>query len=87
MADVLQFQELEIVRGQPRDLGQFMAYVAFFPQLIAGPIERAWHFLPQLSRTLRIDLRMLESGLWLFVWGLFKKVVLADNFAQFVASG
>lgn len=67
-----------------RDIGQFMAYVAFFPQLVAGPIERAWHFLPQLGRTLKIDLHMVESGIWLFIWGGFKKVVLADSFAQFV---
>ncbi len=78
---------IDVYRGKlapTRDIAQFMAFVAFFPQLVAGPIERASHLLPQLATSLRIDLRMLESGIWLFVWGLFKKVVLADSFAYFV---
>jgi alginate O-acetyltransferase complex protein AlgI len=78
---------IDVYRGKipaTRDVAQFMAFVAFFPQLVAGPIERASHLLPQLAATLKIDLRMLESGIWLFIWGLFKKVVLADSFAYFV---
>lgn len=78
---------IDVYRGKmapTRDFVQFMAFVSFFPQLVAGPIERAWHLLPQLGATLKIDLRMVESGVWLFIWGLFKKVVLADSFAQFV---
>ncbi len=78
---------IDVYRGKippTRDVAQFMAFVAFFPQLVAGPIERASHLLPQLAATVKIDLRMLESGIWLFIWGLFKKVVLADSFAYFV---
>jgi D-alanyl-lipoteichoic acid acyltransferase DltB (MBOAT superfamily) len=62
-----------------RDLINFLAYVAFFPQLVAGPIERATHLLPQFDRTLRITRVMIEEGIWLMIWGMFKKVVIADN--------
>lgn len=78
---------IDVYRGRftpTRNLGQFLAYVAFFPQLIAGPIERAAHLLPQMARKLTITLPMIESGLWLFLWGLFKKVVLADGFGHLV---
>jgi alginate O-acetyltransferase complex protein AlgI len=64
-----------------RNVIEFLAFVSFFPQLVAGPIERAPHLLPQFGETRRITRDMLEEGLWLMLWGLFKKVVLADNFA------
>ena len=64
-----------------RNLVNFLAYVSFFPQLVAGPIERARHLLPQFAQTRVITLPMLEEGVWLMLWGMFKKVVLADNFA------
>jgi D-alanyl-lipoteichoic acid acyltransferase DltB (MBOAT superfamily) len=64
-----------------RSLVHFLAYVSFFPQLVAGPIERAKHLLPQFAQTRVITLPMLEEGIWLMLWGMFKKVVLADNFA------
>jgi D-alanyl-lipoteichoic acid acyltransferase DltB (MBOAT superfamily) len=64
-----------------RSLTRFLAFVSFFPQLVAGPIERAKHLLPQFSATRLITLPMLEEGIWLILWGMFKKVVLADNFA------
>jgi alginate O-acetyltransferase complex protein AlgI len=62
-----------------RNLVNFLAFVSFFPQLVAGPIERAGHLLPQFERTLAINRAMLEEGVWLIVWGMFKKVVIADN--------
>ncbi len=64
-----------------RNLRSFLAFVSFFPQLVAGPIERAKHLLPQFERTRVITRTMLEEGIWLILWGMFKKVVLADNFA------
>jgi D-alanyl-lipoteichoic acid acyltransferase DltB (MBOAT superfamily) len=64
-----------------RHLRNFLAYVSFFPQLVAGPIERAKHLLPQFAQTRVITAAMLEEGIWLILWGMFKKVVLADNFA------
>lgn len=63
------------------DLLDFAVYVAFFPQLVAGPIERAQTFLPQVARLRTIDAGQIEAGVWLIVWGLFKKVVIADNVA------
>jgi alginate O-acetyltransferase complex protein AlgI len=62
-----------------RNLVNFLAFVSFFPQLVAGPIERASHLLPQFERTLGINRSMLEEGIWLIFWGMFKKVVIADN--------
>jgi D-alanyl-lipoteichoic acid acyltransferase DltB (MBOAT superfamily) len=64
-----------------RNLTNFLAFVSFFPQLVAGPIERARHLLPQFDRELVITRAMLTEGVWLILWGLFKKVALADNFA------
>jgi alginate O-acetyltransferase complex protein AlgI len=58
--------------------------VSFFPQLVAGPIERAHNLLPQLQQTPRITRRDLTDGLSLFLVGFFKKVALADYFAQYV---
>lgn len=64
-----------------RDPVKFLAYISFFPQLVAGPIERAGRLLPQFSRKLTIDRATLEEGIWLILWGFFKKVVIADNMA------
>jgi alginate O-acetyltransferase complex protein AlgI len=64
-----------------RNILHFLAYVSFFPQLVAGPIERAKHLLPQFGRTVVITRAMLEEGIWLMIWGMFKKVVVADNLA------
>ena len=57
------------------------AYVAFFPQLVAGPIERAAHLLPQFLKRRTVSFEMVSSACWLFLWGLYKKVVVADNLA------
>ncbi len=70
-----------------RDLPAFLAYVAFFPQLVAGPIERASHLLPQFQTTRVVRLADVEEGLWLVLWGLFKKVVVADHLAPFAELG
>ena len=68
-----------------RDLINFLAFVSFFPQLVAGPIERASHLLPQFDRTLSITRPMLEEGIWLILWGMFKKVFIADNLDPLVS--
>ena len=63
----------------------FAAYVAFFPQLVAGPIERASRLLPQFQKARpRLDMAMFKSSIWLIFWGLFKKMVVADNMAVVV---
>jgi alginate O-acetyltransferase complex protein AlgI len=67
-----------------RHLGTFAVYVAFFPKLLAGPIERATHFLPQLKHGVLFDPDSVTVGLQLILWGLFKKVVIADRLAVFV---
>jgi alginate O-acetyltransferase complex protein AlgI len=67
-----------------RNLLAFLGYVSFFPHLVAGPIQRGTTLLPQFSRVLAITREDLELGLWLTIWGLFKKVVLADNLAPLV---
>lgn len=70
-----------------RDLVTFGVYVAFFPQLVAGPIERAQQLLPQIqSERIRPRLEQVWSGSWLILTGLFKKVVLADGIAVVVQS-
>ena len=62
----------------------FFAFVAFFPQLVAGPIERACHFLPQFDEQKVYSYSKIVEGLRLILWGLFTKIVIADNFAIFV---
>ena len=62
----------------------FMAFVSFFPQLVAGPIERASHLLPQFLKNRKFDYKKASSGIKLIAWGFFKKVVIADNAAQLV---
>jgi len=75
---------IDVYRGrlQPTDsLLDFAVFVAFFPQLVAGPIERAVNLLPQVGRPRRITAAQVDSGLFLILWGLYKKVVVADNAA------
>jgi alginate O-acetyltransferase complex protein AlgI len=67
-----------------RSLVDFALYVAFFPQLVAGPIVRSTEFLPQLARLEDPRAEEVAEGLQRFIFGLFKKVVLADNAALFV---
>ena len=62
----------------------FALYVSFFPQLVAGPIERSTHLLPQFHRVHSFDHVRIVSGLRLALWGLFKKVVVADRLAAYV---
>ena len=67
-----------------KSLLKFAAYVSFFPQLVAGPIERASRLLPQFERLRNFSFEFAKSGAYLIIWGLFKKVVIADNAAFFV---
>lgn len=75
---------IDVYRGDmkpTRDAGAFFAYISFFPQLVAGPIERAANLIPQFLR--RREFRYDEGveGLRMILWGLFKKMVVADNCA------
>ena len=64
-----------------RNFFQYALFVSFFPQLVAGPIERSTHLLEQFSRTYRFDFERMRAGLLLIGWGLFKKMVVADRLA------
>ena len=78
---------IDVYRGeqQPeRHLGKFALYVAFFPQLVAGPIERSLRLLPQFDRVFKFDYERVVSGLRLMLWGFFKKLVIADRLAIYV---
>ncbi|MBX0335494.1 MBOAT family protein [Pontibacter sp. HSC-14F20] len=66
-----------------RDFIAFSAFVSFFPQLVAGPIERATHLLPQFYTKRTFDYRLAVDGMRQILWGLFKKVVIADNCAEY----
>jgi D-alanyl-lipoteichoic acid acyltransferase DltB (MBOAT superfamily) len=62
-----------------RDFLDFALFVAFFPQLVAGPIERAVNLLPQVQAPRTLTWEKTRSGAWLILWGLFKKAVVADH--------
>jgi len=67
-----------------RDIISFFTFVSFFPQLVAGPIERASHLLPQFHKKRIFDYKLASDGTRQILWGLFKKVVIADNCALLV---
>lgn len=67
-----------------RDIVAFFAYVSFFPQLVAGPIERATNLLPQFERQRTFNYEEAVDGMRRILWGLFKKIVVADNCATYV---
>lgn len=65
-------------------LYKYALFIAFFPALVAGPIVRASEFLPQLKNKIKITGANLQAGVTLIIWGLFKKMVIADNIAPIV---
>lgn len=78
---------IDVYRGKletERNLLNFLLYVSFFPQLVAGPIERAVNLLPQINNTRRFNLNSVFDGLWLMFFGYFLKVFMADNLAYVV---
>ena len=78
---------IDIYRGTlkpTKDIVAFSAFVSFFPQLVAGPIERASELLPQIIGSRFFSFKQSTQGLRLIMWGLFKKIVIADNCAPFI---
>lgn len=78
---------IDVYRGKiapEKHLGIVATYVAFFPQLVAGPIERATNLLPQFDKLKRFDVDRTVEGLQRILWGFFKKVVIADRLAIYV---
>ena len=66
-----------------KDFIAFSAFVCFFPQLVAGPIERATHLLPQFYKKRKFKYPLAVDGMRQILWGLFKKIVIADNCAEY----
>jgi alginate O-acetyltransferase complex protein AlgI len=78
---------IDIYRGSLKPVNSFLnfaTFVAFFPQLVAGPIERAIKFLPQIQKRAVFTYEKGADGLRLILFGLFKKIVIADNLARYV---
>lgn len=78
---------IDVYRGTlkpEKHFGIFALYVTFFPQLVAGPIERSDNLLPQFRKKHNFDYKLATDGLKLIAWGLFKKVVIADRIAKLV---
>jgi len=73
---------IDVYRGRlspTKDVISFFAFVSFFPQLVAGPIERAKNLLPQFLKERNFQKKLASTGVKLIIWGLFKKIVVADN--------
>ena len=78
---------IDIYRGKiepTKDIIAFFAFISFFPQLVAGPIERATNLLPQFLKKREFDYDTAVDGMRQILWGLFKKIVVADNCAVYV---
>ncbi len=72
-------------KGKPEyHFGKFALYVSFFPQLVAGPIERSTNLLPQFHKNYTFNYERVKNGILLMCWGFFKKVVIADRLAEYV---
>jgi len=78
---------IDVYKGQiepERHFGKFALFVTFFPQLVAGPIERASRLLPQFHKNIDFQYENISAGVKQITWGFFKKVVIADNCAMLV---
>lgn len=79
---------IDVYRGKckaERHFGIYALYVLFYPQLVAGPIERPGNMLPQLKSKIKFEPQNILDGLRLMLWGFFKKIVIADRLALYVA--
>ncbi|MGB5554941.1 MAG: MBOAT family O-acyltransferase [Flavobacteriaceae bacterium] len=80
---------IDVYRGQinhERHFGRYALFVSFFPQLVAGPIERASNLLPQFRKKIEFDYHKAIEGTKLIIWGYFMKLVVADRLAIYVNS-
>lgn len=78
---------LDIYRGEvkhERNFGKYALFVAFFPQLVAGPIGRSTQLLAQFSENHKFDIDRIKSGMMLILWGLFQKIMIADRLSILV---
>lgn len=78
---------MDVYRGDlkaEKHFGKYALFVSFFPQLVAGPIERSTHLLPQFSKNHLFNYERMKNGLLLMLWGFFKKLFIADRLAVLV---
>lgn len=78
---------IDIYRGKQKPeyhFGRFALFVSFFPQLVAGPIERSVNLIPQFRQAFTFDYERVKNGILLMGWGFFKKIVIADRLAEYV---
>ena len=79
---------IRIDRGSEKaehNFGAFATYLLFFPKFLSGPVERSNHFFPQINKPAPFERRNIEDGARLILWGLFKKIVIADNLYESVS--
>ena len=78
---------IDVYRGDikaEKHFGYYATFISFFPQLVAGPIERSENLLPQIKQRCQFDEQKASDGLKLMLWGYYKKVVIADTLAPYV---
>lgn len=78
---------VDVYRGDidaQKHFGKYAAFISFFPQLVAGPIERSKHLLPQIIKNSKIEYKDMSYGLLLMAWGFYKKLVVADGLSIYV---
>ncbi len=79
---------IDVYKGEiqaERHFGKYATFISFFPQLVAGPIERTANLLPQIKAEHKFDYEQASYGLKLMAWGYFKKIVIADTLSQYVS--
>lgn len=78
---------IDVYRGvvhPEKNIARFALFISFFPQLVAGPIERFNHLMPQIYAKHKLHIQNVLSGLRIMVWGFFKKIVIADRLTLYV---
>jgi len=78
---------MDVYRGDikaTRNFGKYALFVSFFPQLVAGPIEKSANLLPQFDKIVKFNYERIKDGMVMVMWGLFKKLVIADRLAILV---
>ena len=78
---------IDVYRGKTEvehHFGKYAAFVSFFPQLVAGPIERSSNLLPQIKKEHYFDYEQAKYGMKLMIWGYYKKLVIADVLSEYV---
>lgn len=71
--------------GAEKHFGKYATFISFFPQLVAGPIERTNNLLPQIKKEQKFDYEKATYGVKLMAWGFFKKMVIADNISMYIS--